>query len=231
MTTPESIQADYAPRLAEAAARDESRRAERAESRDAALIQVPHTICGLTTRVMTLDDYLTLSVLGNANVTDVPEPEDPSQLRAFWSQHHAQFLWWLSPDYRHADPAARERFIVERLAGLPLADVEVGVTEYLREIFADAPRAAPAAPAATRPPAHAFSVSFAVHWIARIAERFHWSRAEIRALPLPELFQYLNLITAARILENRGKLPPALDGEEDRLWAEMLAKINALNPS
>ena len=65
--------------------------------------------------------------------------------------------------------------------------------------------------------------------LARIAKRFHWSRAEIRALSLPELFQYLSFIAAEKSIEDTGRLPAALDGEADRLWAEMLAQINALS--
>ena len=225
--SPAEIEAAYAPRIAEAATRDAARRAAAAAGRDAALVDSPRDICGLPVRRLTLDDYLILTVLGNAHVTRVEPPAAPAGAAAFWAVHHAQFVWWLSPEYLRTREA-RERFILSRIAPLPYAELAAAIDDYLREMFADAPRPRGASLDSSAPrPSTQFSVSFAIHWIARLAAAFHWSRAEIRALPLPELFQYLAYLAAHDLAERGSPLPFALDGEADRLWAEMMAEMNA----
>lgn len=212
-----AIESEYDTRIAAAL-----REAE--ERRDAILVQIPFEICGVPLRILTLDDYLTLSVQGNAHVCAVPVPDKPAEAAHFWTTHDLMLMWYLSPEFSPA-PLARTAFF-KRAALFDPVERAHGVGEYLRSVFADAPRGSTVAPGAVPPP-DPVGVSFAIHWIGTIAERFPWSRAEIRALPLPELFQYLRLIAAERRAA-LGKPPVVLEAEVSRLWAEKLKQINAL---
>lgn len=216
-----AIQNDYAGKIETATAAERDRR-------DAALIDVPFLVCGIPLRAMTLPDYLALIAAGNAHVSDVQVPREDGKIRPFWAAHNAQLIWLLSPEFVANNEKARDRFVIKTVARLDFVELCEGISEYLREMFADAPRGRPREDG--EPVPHdAYGVSFGVHWIARIVKRFPWSRAEVRALPLPELFQYLRFITAEEMIEN-GKTPMGAGGTSaDRLWAEMLGKINALN--
>lgn len=212
----EAIEAEYAAKIAAARIASEERR-------DAVLVGVPFTICGVTVRLMTLADYLTLSVLGNAHVARIPVPQDKVEAARFWHTHDAMLLWFLSPQWSAAE-SAREEFF--KRAALFDPDERVrGVLEYMHAVFADAPRG-PSPEVDEPPPADPVGVSFAIHWIGVLARRFPWSRAEIRALPLPELFQYLRLIDAERRIE-LGRPLVHLDVDVSRLWAEKLQRIEA----
>ncbi len=211
------IEAEYAERIATA-------QRETEERRDGAMVGVPFCICGIQIRVMTLHDYLTLSVQGNAHVSDAEVPVNKAEAIRFWALHDAVLMWFLSSDFSR-EPEKRAAFI-KRVAVLNAEQVGAGVAEYIRDIFADAPRGASASSGVPVPP-DPVGVSFSVYWIAALAKRFHWSRSEILALPMPELFQYLRLIRAEQRAES-GKQPYAIDSEVDRLWSEKLAKVNAL---
>jgi hypothetical protein len=215
-----AIEAEYAERISAAQRATEERR-------DAALVPgVPFEVCGVRLRVMTFDDFLTLIVCGNAHVTRVAEPEAERARRAFWALHNAQLIWFLSPEFS-PDPARRDAFFAD-FGRFNNEQVERAVFEYIRELFADAPRGRTLPPGESPPP-DPVGVSFAIHWTAALSKRFRWSRAELRALPLPELFQYLRLIAAEKKAKT-GKFVYTLDSEVDRLWAEMLQRIAALNP-
>ena len=94
------------------------------------------------------------------------------------------------------------------------------------------PRARVVAGEAPRAPS--LSVSFAATWYHRFGANLHWSRAEIRATPLRELFQLHRVIEfdeavkAARAA-GRPMKSSLINDEVDHLWGEMLAKINALH--
>lgn len=212
-----SLQAEYSGRIA-AAAR------ETQERRDAAMVDTPVAICGLPIRRMTVDDYVALVVTGNAYVAHVCEPTEELARRAFWVEHAAYLVWFLSPEYTR-EKEKRDKFFAT-LAALNPAEMSSDLHAYLDEIFADAPRG-PVHESDEPPPPPSpdpVGVSFAAHWVARIAQRFPWSRAEIRALPLPELFQYLRIIAAEKRAAE-GEQPIALDDAVDALWAEMNDKI------
>lgn len=212
-----SIEAEYDSRIAAALRETEERR-------DAILVSVPFMICGVPLRILTLDDYLTLSVQGNAHVCHIPVPEAAPEAASFWTTHDVMLIWYLSPGFS-ASPAARAAFFKQAVLFDPIERAH-GVGEYLRAVFADAPRGPTVVPGEAPPP-DPVGVSFAIHWIATLAQRFPWSRAEIRALPLPELFQYLRLISAERRAA-AGEAPIVFDAEVSRLWSEKLNRINAL---
>lgn len=215
----DAIDAEYAEKIDRARVASEDRR-------DLAFVDAPRSICGLTVRVLTLADYITLCAVGNAHFADVQQPSADLELRRFWCQHHAQLLWLISPDYRANDPKAAKAFAEKKVAPLDFALLLGEVSDYLREVFTDAPRGAK--PKDGEPIlADPVGVSIFAHWISRISKRYPWSRADIRALPLPELWQYLRIIRAEQKIEN-GEQPSALDGEVDRLWAEKLEKQTQL---
>lgn len=223
MTPAEQIQAEYAPLFAAAAERDAARREADELRRTSAFIEAPHEVCGIPLRAMTLPDYVALIEARNAHVSRVEEPEEPEALVRFWRPHNLAFLWLLSPDFRAGDRKALAAFTA-RYAHITYTDAMLGITEYLHETFADAPRAAKV-DADGPPPPDPIGASFAAHWSHRLAKAYGWSRSEIRALPLKELFQHLRLIDADRLREAGRGLPPRLDGEVDALWDEMLKKI------
>jgi hypothetical protein len=212
-----SIEAEYESRIAAALRETEERR-------DAILVDVPFEICGVPIRVLTFDDYLTLSVQGNAHVCSLPVPEDEVTAANFWTTHDLMLIWYLSPQFSPS-ANARAAFFKQAVLFDPVERAQ-GVGEYMRAVFADAPRG-PTVKPGEAPPPDPVGVSFAIHWIATLAARFPWSRAEIRSLPLPELFQYLRLISAERRAA-AGKAPIVFDAEVSRLWEEKLKRINAL---
>jgi hypothetical protein len=228
MTPAEQIQADYAPRLAAAAARDVAAMAEADNRRVGAVLEVPHDVCGIPLRAMTLVDYAALIVSGNAHATPAQEPESDEDRLAFWASHNLAFLWLLSPDYVGGKPKVRDKFI-SRHAHLPLLEVARGINEYLADTFADAPRKShdeDDAQPGTSKPLNPIRAGFPIHWQHRIAMNYGWTRAEIRSVPLKELFQHLSLIEAEAAIRNTGRLQPFTGGEYRPLVAEMLQKMN-----
>lgn len=218
--TEDSIKAEYAAKIAAA-------EAEAARRRDAAFIDIPFMVAGREPiRAMCLPDYLLLIESGNAHVCGLqPAPESSEeQAEQFWAVHNAQFMWVLSPEFSRVE-SARQRFL-NRVGALPFFRVCEDLAEYLRESFSDAPRPARVTNAA--PQASPLRVSFAAVWYYRLGSRLHWSRAEIRATPLRELFQLLRTIDAFESLERGRKVIPMGD-ETDHLWGEMLDRINALH--
>ena len=228
MNRVESITAAYAPRIAAAAQRDAVNHAADNSRRDAALVEAPEMVCGIPLRALTLPDYLALIVAGNAHVTPAPVPEDPVAQIRFWAAHSYALVWLVSPSYR-ADPAARDAFVATHAARLNHEALLAGLRDYLRGTFADAPRASSETTPGAIPPPDPIGCSFALHWQHRIAAAYHWSREEIRRLPLKEMFQILRLIEAERKAKQGELLRAPLSGEADRLWAEMLRHINGAN--
>jgi hypothetical protein len=223
--TRESIKAEYAARIAAAEQASLSRL-------DAAFVDVPFVVAGSEIiRAMCLPDYLALIVAGNAHVCGHQPPADATdeQVEQFWALQNAQLMWVLSPEFSR-DTAARNRFL-KRVGGLPFHRVCEDLTEYLRDTFADAPRRRQVVGAAPRAPA--LRVSFAATWYHRFGAHLHWSRAEIRATPLRELFQLHRVIefdesVKAASRAGRAVAPSLMNDEVDHLWGEMLDKINAL---
>lgn len=195
-----------------------------AERLDAAWVDVPFEVCGLPIRRMTLADYATLTVVGNAHVTYVTPPEEEKARRAFWAVHNAQLLWYLSPEFS-PERRARESYLAS-VGAIDFRRLDADVGEFIFEMFADAPRASGSIEAGE---VHVdpVGVSFMTHWVGRLARRFPWSRAEILALSLPEVWQYLRLIRAEKLRED-GEAIVATDDAVDRLWAEKLEKLTAL---
>jgi len=226
MTTAEQIQAEYAPKLRAAADRDLAAHAESDTRRVGAILDVPHDVCGIPLRAMTMVDYAALVVAGNAHATPTPQPEADADRLKFWASHNLVFLWLLSPDFVAGDAKARDKF-VSRKAHLSLLDVAHGISEYLRDTFADAPRSQRVAGEVESP--DPIKAGFPIHWQHRLASNYGWTRAEIRALPLKELFQHLNLIEAEAAMKNAGRLLPNVEGEYRPLVAEMLQKMNEAN--
>lgn len=227
MTTAEQIQAEYAPRLAAAAARDVAAMAEADTRRIGAVLDVPHEVCGIPLRAMTLVDYSALIVAKNPHVCAIPEPEDEDARRSFWASNNLALLWLLSPDYVAGDPPAVEAFAIKH-ADLSLLEVTIGIAEYLADTFADAPRPRGGEEGEMKRP-DPVRAGFPVYWLHRIACTYGWTREEIRALPLKELFQHLSIIEAEALMKTSGRLPPFTDGEYRPLVSEMLQKMNEAN--
>lgn len=219
MTTAAEIREHYAHRIAAA-------QAAAALRRDLAWVDAPHLVAGaIPLRPMCLPDYLALIVAGNAYVNDLTLPADPAGTDAFWAAHNTQFLWRLSPDYRLNDSAAAARFARRRVAPLPHDLVASDIAEYLADTFTDAP--APVLEAGRVRASPPFPVSFAGAWTHRLATAYGWSRAEIAATPLKEIFQLFRLIDRDRERE-AGLTPAPLPDETHALRAQMLAALEQL---
>lgn len=174
---------------------------------------------------MCIPDFLALIAAGNAHVTGELPPEG-EDLAAYWAVHNAHFMWVLSPGFS-TKKADRDRFI-SRLAGLSFDQVCADLDDYIRETFADAPRARQSADGEASKRASPVRVSFAAFWIYRLASRMHWSREEILSMPLRQIFQFLRIVDADDAIA-AGKSPVRLSDEVDHLWGEYLAKLNALD--
>lgn len=225
MTSRQQIEAEFAPLIAAAAQRDQARRAAAGRELDAALFDVPFEICGVPVRPMTVSDYLVLVVSGNAHLTAAEVPQDPDGELQFWTTQCHALLWLLSPEHR-PDRVARDAFVAKLVGKSPFGEMMSGISEYLSETFSAAPRAAANKSDGAPDPV---GCSFLIHWQHRIASAYGWSRAEFRALPLKELFQILRVLDAEWAAKTGKRLRPPLDGEVDRLWAEMLDRINGVN--
>lgn len=219
LTPRESLDAEYREKIAAAETAIKSRR-------EAAFIDVPFLLCGLTIRPMCLPDYLALIVCGNAHVNGLqPSPESsPEDCAQFWAVHNAQFVWALSPEFA-PDNQAGFKAVMKQLGRKSHQAVCAELDEYLQDTFADAPTPSRAVGGAEQ--ADPFRVSFAATWYHRIASAYGWSRAEIRSTPLRELFQLLRVIAASDALKH-GSFPGGVADETDRLWAEYLQKQTAL---
>lgn len=213
----QKIEAEYDAKIAAA------QRAT-AERLDAVWVDAPFDVCGFPIRRMTLRDYVALIVANNAHVVQLEAPVDDVRRGRFWRDHNAQLMWFLSPDF--APRGEGLEGYLKSVGKLDPIRVDAEVREFIFEMFADAPRA-PVLEGDAAPAADPVGVSFVAHWVGRVARRFPWSRAEILALPLPELWQYLRLIRAEKLREN-GEAIVARDDAVDRLWAEKLEKLTAL---
>lgn len=214
-----AIAAEFAAKIEAAAHRVGARR-------DCAWLAVPFPICGVDLREMTLRDYLTLILSGNAHVTAQPVPADPLEAAGFWAAHDVQLLWLLSPDFRPGDLKARARFI-SRAAGFSASAVREGLTAYLAETFADARRGGAGADPKQADP---LKVSFVACYVHRLASAYGWRVEEIQSLPLKQLFQLVRLCEVDAAYK-AGKQPPLAPDETDHLWAQYLAALNASPPS
>ncbi len=209
---------------AEYAAKIEAARLGAQELRESAFIDAPFLVAGVPLRAMCIPDFLALIASGNAHVTGI-RPAEGDDLVAFVKAHNAQLMWALSPGFAPC-PKKRAAFI-SKVAALPFEQVCADLSEYLAQTFADSQGASTsdAEPVKTNP----IRVSFAAAWIVRLASRLHWSRSEIMRTPLKEIFQLFRLLDAEDAIAAGKSAGGRLSDEVDRLWAEMLGKINALN--
>jgi len=207
-------------------AKIEAARLETQARRDGAFVDIPFLASGIPIRQMCLPDFLALIAIGNAHVTGLQPPAEAtaSDCTQFWALHNAQLAWLLSPDFS-PDASPRDAFL-KNLGRRDHVEFSMHIAEYLRDTFADAPT--PSRAVGGAPQADPFRVSFAARWYHRIATAYGWSRTEIRATPLRELFQLLRTIDAYDALK-AGQFPGGATDETDRLWAEYLQKITALN--
>lgn len=213
------VEAEYAPKIAAAALAVRRRR-------DAGFLDAPFSVHGLVVRPMSLADYIALRAAGNAHVCHEPAPEGVTEDK-FWALHDAALLWTLSADFTPVD-AAREAFVAS-LAAMPYEDLHTAVLVYLEETFADSPwQGGKGKPGAGGD--DPFRISIFAHWLAEVAAVVPWSRAELRALPLTEFFQYLRLARANAAIARKERPKPPSD-EIDRAWAamqtEMMARASA----
>lgn len=214
-----SLQAEFAAKIEAAAAQVAARR-------DCAWLPVPFPVSGVELREMTLRDYLTLVLAGNAHVTAQPVPTDPIEADRFWAAHDVQLLWLLSPGFIPNHARARDKFIAQA-AGFAAAAVREGIAAYLAETFADARRGRAGADPTQADP---LKVSFVACYVHRLATAYGWTVGEIQSLPLKQLFQLVRLCEVDAAYK-AGKQPPLAPDETDHLWAEYLAALNAPAPA
>ena len=156
--------AEYAPRIAEEKQRD-------AEAQDEVFLGFPVTLGDRTVNPLTVEKFLLLECLGNRFVVDgTPTAEDV-----------ASFLWVLSPDF---DPnpkkgkRAMRRFKAKKWQTYvaPIMNYLKGVAEFSTGRKSGSPSA----------------------WVAALvdllAHQYHWSRKEIMATPMAQVFQLASRI-------------------------------------
>lgn len=209
------IEAHYLPRIAAA-------RAAAEERRDEAWLDVPHDLCGLPTRAMTLADYLALHAAGNAHLCDHPEPANAA---AFWALHDGVLLWRLSLDYQPATEA-RAKF-AQRLRAADIGAMHEAIIVYIRDLFADRPKNIQREDEKAHAPI-VLPASFAACWIHDFGQAYGWPPTTTLAMPLPQIFQLRQLLKFEATLK-AGQRPMPTD-EADVLAARCFAEIAALEP-
>ena len=228
MTRREQIRAEYAPLINAAAQRDAAARSGKEVKRAAAFLDVPFDVCGILLRPMTVVDYVALIVSENAHVVATVAPATGAEEMKFWAAHNMAFLWAMSYDYKPGSEAARSAFIAKH-AHQSFDAISEGIVDYLVETFGESKRGRARGDNALAP-ADLVGASFVAHWQHRLSSAYGWSREQFRQLPLKELFQIFRVLDAEDMAK-AGKEPHAqLEGEADRMWAEMLQRVNEVPP-
>lgn len=160
---------DQIPGYARALAQEE-------KDRDYAFLDLPHQVCGVSLKALTLRQTIALINIGSPwlcggrkGAADV-----------------AKFLWFLSPGYAPADKTARAQFL-QKIARKRLDTCIKKIDAFMKLIWMDAPPKVGS-------PKRAFSSSAAA-LVDRLAREYGWSKAAIMEEPMPCLFQYLRHIT------------------------------------
>lgn len=169
--------------------------------RRAALVETARFIGKIPVRAMNVVDYLILSDAGNAHFAKHLAPSERAESAVFWASHDEALIWLQSLEFSRA-PTARERFFHQVLGPASWPETHPAVLAYLDEMLAGAPDDMESVVNGRGVVA---GVCFAAQWIFEIAEATHFSRAEIRAMALPEFFQFLRAARARRE-ETRSRL-------------------------
>lgn len=179
------------------------------ELRDAAFLDVPEFILGVSVKPLTLDHLIRLNAVkspftigGRLSIETLPIDV-------------CVFLWNISPEFREIadsgeqrkrDIAAHQRF-VRSLRKLDFLKAIAAIDAYIDAAFFDAPKG-------TRGGISYYS------WIASlilsVSKATNWDPEKIRATPVKQLWQYLRAASSAKLFN-----------PSDKIRADWLAKLNA----
>lgn len=152
---------------------EEAMKRER-DIRSAAFINAPELICGLKVNPLNLNHVALLEALGSPYLCGgVPSAEDT-----------AIFLWIVSVQFKAFDIEARDAF-VRSIAHMDAELLQAEIASYMDEAWQDSPSGRDNGPAPT---------SWAAAMVDALACEYGWSEAEIMAIPVKRLFQYLRRI-------------------------------------
>jgi len=171
-------------------------------SRDAAFIDVTHSVCGVDVLPLTLRHLSILLLVRSPFVCGgMPTSEDV-----------AKWLWIMSPDFS-TDQRKRDKF-VRSVRGINFVDVVVAIREFTNAQLRDVPTG-------SKGPSAAAITSSVATFVHVIATEYHWPEADIMRIPIQRLAQYLRLI-------NRAGDPKAIFvNPSDHIVADYMRKKNA----
>ena len=172
------------------------------ERRDAAFLDLPPTLCGFPCLDMTARH---LAILIHAR--------SPFVCGGFpLAENVAQFLWVLHPQFSYTDTATRDAFIQE-CAALDYQEAVKAITDYVEACFMDAPPSGGKGGESYN--------SFMASLVDVLAREYGWTRGEVLALPLSELFQYIRLIDHRNTAGKEPQINKLSDGAKGRWLASV----------
>ncbi len=176
------------------------------EVRDYAMLDLPHEVCGIQIRSLTLRSYMLLSFLGNPFIVG----------GAFDRADAAQFLWLLSINYLPPAGGFVQRFksffrskrLMRRIVLIPEEELFEAVEDFMDEMFMDCPGGRKDGPPR--------SISLAAELVNMF--RGSVSRTELLETSLPEIWQHLRYTSDSKA--------PTFNKFSDRVKAKFLASLN-----
>ena len=152
-------------------------------ARDVGILNVNSHFRGFEVRQITLRDWLILDAIDSPILRgEIPQPEEV-----------ARFLWVLSPRFVAGRGLfarwSRFRF-VRKVAKLPYGEASVFCVNHVKDSFMEPPMQT----ASKNQEWIAPQVSFAASLIHTISHFYGWTRSDVLAMPVKELFQYMKLI-------------------------------------
>ena len=176
------------------------------EVRDYAMLGLPHEVCGIQIRPLTLRSYMLLSFVRNPFIVGGEMNLEDA----------AQFLWLLSVNYLPPSGGFVQRFksffrrkrLMRKIAVIPDGELLDGIEEFIEEMFMDCPggkkNGAPR------------SISLAAELVNIFRGSFN--RAELMETALPEIWQHLRYCSDSTA--------PKFNKFSDRVKARFLAQLN-----
>lgn len=178
---------------------------EQQEAREFALLDITHRVAGVEINALTLPSYMELCATGNplvcgGTVTMIDAIRFLWRLSPCFTRQRSLFAWWVRRGIINAVCKHRHTVICE-------------CHDFVDKMLLDAP---PSGASSSGPVA-----SFAASVISLLARHHSWAKHDILKLPLPEVFQYINLIR--REINPKA---PTFNRRVDQVNAELLELLN-----
>lgn len=178
------------------------------ERRDSDFLDLPKVLCGFPCVAMTARH---LAILIHSR--------SPFVCGGFpLAENVAQFLWVLHPQFSYTDTETRDAFIAE-VGAKEFATVEEyeamvqEIRDYVDACFMDSPPSGDKGGESYN--------SFMASIVDVLAREYGWTRGEVLALPLSELFQYIRLIDHRNTDGKEPQINRLSDGAKGRWLASV----------